>query len=152
MTILLPVSWQLREALGFSAWRSSPELAEHPLVPLVRAGEFAGLFEGVPVLDTPHVNKDELWVVSLPAAATFVEWPSGNEAGVAVEMETFDHETASRFVEENPEVLGEMSRERGAHRVQESVLLTQRFCWHLERGDAAASSMLTVPPALIFES
>ena len=102
--MLLPISWQLRESIGLPPIGSDPALSANPLVPPQRVREFAGQFEGVPVLDMPQVSAQLMWIVDLPALARFREWASERDSGVKLDLESFDKEKASEFLDKNPSV------------------------------------------------
>jgi hypothetical protein len=150
--VLAPVSWRLRQALGLSPIGADPRLLENPLVPVAAASHLAGSFEGVPVLDAPQVPARKLWVLSLPKVATFLEWPSQEDSGVRLEIETFSASEAKQLLKDQPNIVGEQDPLKVAVRVQESALLTQHICWLIEPGDRSAAVAFEIPDALVFES
>jgi hypothetical protein len=146
--LLIPASWRLREALGLRAWGAAAS-ADSDLVPASRKGEFAGLFEEIPVLDLAHLPRERLWLVNLPAAATFVEWPSEQDSGIELELRQFDPQGAAEFLAEHPEVRGEgEGDEQALLTLQEQVLCRQYYCWRIEAVDDAAGLSLIIPPDL----
>ena len=145
--LLIPSSWRLRQSLGLEMWGASTVVSE--LVPLNRTSDFAGVFEGVPALDVPHAPKDRLWLVNLPATATFVEWKSERDTGIEVELKQFNSEGAAEFLAEHPEVRGEDESEEEALRtLQEKVLCRQFYRWRIEPTEKTVGTCLTVPDDL----
>lgn len=149
--VLLPVSWRLRQALGFPMWGGTNDLVGNPLVPIAKADKFAGIFAGVPVLDAPQVQKDLLWIVSVPTAAAFVEWPSDDESGVRLELQSFSADEARVFLEEQPKVAGDAGLEEAVLSLQEQVLFSQHLCWMIQPQDPEGATSIQIPPPLVFE-
>jgi hypothetical protein len=146
--LLLPVSWKLRESLGLPPmWGQVP--FESTLIPANRRAEFAGLFDGVPVLDSPWTPEDRVYLVNLPSVGRFVEWPSENGSGVELELQTFDTSEARAFLADHPEVSEKGASEDEAEKtLQERVLCSQFIQWRLEPSDDLAAHCLIVPEQL----
>jgi hypothetical protein len=145
--VLLPVSWRLRENLGLTMW--GKQKIESDLVPTHRSEEFAGLINGVPVLDVPWTPDDRIYLVNLPSLATYLEGPSQRNSGLTVELQSFDAEEARDFLADHPEV-----KEEGASDEETRLLLQERvLCnlvreWRLEPGDDPAARCVIVPENL----
>jgi hypothetical protein len=143
--LLIPMSWRLREALGFSPFGTPQEVRAHPLVPTLGEGEFAGIFDEVPVLELVQLEGDALWIADLPALARFLEWESDRDAGVKLELREFDDESARRFLEEHPEAAGDRGREEAVQWLRDHLLFTQRSCWTLQSLNPEAARRLQLP-------
>ena len=142
--LLLPISWRLRQRLGLTMF-GAQGVGSH-LVPAGRAAEFDGLFDDVPVLDTPYAPKDRLWLIELPAFGRFLEWPSEQDSGARLELRSFDAAEAARFVADQPEVVGEDGDVEAAVRAaQEQVLCELTTTWRIEASDEGASAALCLP-------
>jgi hypothetical protein len=142
--LLLPISWRLRQGLGLTMF-GSQGVGSH-LVPAGRAAEFDGLFDDVPVLDTPYAPKDRLWLIDLPAFGRFLEWPSEQDSGARLELRSFDAAAAARFVADQPEVVGDDGDVEAAVRAaQEQVLCELTTTWRIEPSDEVASAALCLP-------
>jgi hypothetical protein len=146
--LLIPKSWRLREALGLRPW-GRPEPIDSELVPLARRSEFAGIFEDVPVLDAVGVGSERVWLLNLPAVASYLEWPSERESGYLLELTDFDAETAAEMLAQHPELGGENETpEQALKTLQEKVFAKLVFCWRIEAGDAEAGISFAVPEEL----
>jgi hypothetical protein len=118
-------------------------------VPIGRRKEFAGLFEGVPVLDSVGVPSERLWLVNLPAVAAFLEWPSERESGYLLELRDFDAQGAAEMLADHPEVRGENETpEQALTTLQEKVFAKLVFCWRIEAAEASAGFSFSVPKEL----
>ena len=145
--LLLPVGWQLRRELGLQPWNA--ETPAGPLVPPLIREKLDGAFDGVPVLDVPVLERDRMWLLDLPRAAHFVEWPSDEDSGVRLTLRTFDAEAAAEFLRENPNVRpDDRTVEETIVDIQERVLLRVTLCWTIEPRRADAAVQLSVPTEL----
>jgi hypothetical protein len=146
--LLIPTSWRLREALGLKPW-GRPEAIDSELVPLGHRQEFAGTFEGVPVLSVAGAPDERLWLVNLPEVASFLEWPSERDSGYLLELKDFDAERAAEMLAEHPEIRGKNEGpEQAVKTLQEKVFAKLVFCWQIEVGQASAGISLAVPEEL----
>jgi hypothetical protein len=150
--LLLPISWRLRQALGMAPVWGTPDMAGNDLVPAIAADQFAGTFLDVPALDIPQVPADLAWLISLPAAATFIEWPSQENSGIRVEVEEYTAESAATFLDQHPDVAGELSREEAINFLQENVMISRFLAWKIEAGKSEAARSLKLPESLIFSN
>jgi len=147
-TLLIPTSWRLREALGLSPLGGRQPF-DSDLVPPMRSTEFAGLFEEVPVLDLPRLDEDRLWLIDLPAAATYVEWPSEENTGIELELREFDPVSGAEWLDLHPEFRDEgQTIEEALLELQTRVLCRQFYCWRIEPGNSEAGIALIVPAEL----
>jgi hypothetical protein len=146
--LILPLGRRLREALGLRVWGGA-DISEHPLIPPVHRRRFDGVFHDVPVLDVPKAPKDRLFLLDLVAAAEFLEWPSENDAGIRIDLETLDADRAQSFLAEHPEVrAANKTVEQAVLELQERVLLTVRLCWAIIRKETPFASAIGVPEEL----
>jgi hypothetical protein len=144
--LLLPISWRLRQHLGLAMFGRG---AVSDLIPVTRQTEFDGLFEGVPVLDSPYVPKDRLWLINLPSVGAFIEWPSNTGLGIEVELRSFSPDEAALFLRERPEVRPKgASDEDAVKTMQEQVLCVQHFHWRIDPADDPVGTCLLVPADL----
>jgi hypothetical protein len=145
--LLLPVSWKLRKSLGLPEWGHAP--FESGLVPASRRGEFAGLFEGVPVLDSPWTPEDRIYLINLPSVARFIEWPSESDSGIELELRTFNEAQAREFLAEHPDTREEGASEEATVKIlQERLLCSQFMRWQIEPSEEPAAHCLIVPEDL----
>lgn len=146
--LLLPVSWRLRENLGLPPmWGHAP--SDSPLVPANRRGEFAGLFDEVPVLASPWTPGDRVYLMNLPSVGQFVEWSSEDDSGIELELRTFNETEAHEFLAAHPGVREEGSTEEEAVKtLQERVLCSQSMRWQVEPSEDPAAHCLIVPEDL----
>jgi len=145
--IVIPIGWDLRRALGIQGWRALPEA--HPLIPLTRRRDFEGVFNGVPVIDFPHVPTDRLWVLDLAGAARYREWPSDEDSGIHFELQPFDEPAAVAMLAEHPEVRADGHTDMQAiHSLQERLLLTMTMCWEIVAHEADAAIPIAIPSEL----
>lgn len=150
--LLLPISWRLRERLGLPPIGRAAEVANHRLVPASGVGEFAGIFDDVPVLDAPQVKAEDIWLIDLPATAEFQEWPSERDSGVTIDLRTFDAAEAEAFLIENEGLSSNMGPDEAKRWLQEHVLFTQKLCWRFEpRGAPGSARRVQVPQSLRFD-
>lgn len=146
--IIIPVSWRLREALGLPPW-GGPGATGSELVPVAHAKAFAGIFEGVPVLELAGAEDDRLWLVNLAAVASFEEWPSERNSGFLLELRDFDPQGAAEMLAEHPEIRGEgEGPEEALRTLQEKVFVKLVFCWRIKTGSADGGICLPVPEEL----
>jgi hypothetical protein len=119
------------------------------LVPSERAEEFAGLIADIPVLDSPWIPEERIYIVNLPSVATYIEGPSQVDSGLTIELRVFNAEEARTFLEEHPEV-----KEEGATDDATVLLLQDRvLCdlvmeWRLEPGEHPAARCVAGPTDL----
>lgn len=145
--LLLPISWQLRKSLGLPEWGHMP--FESGLVPASRKSEFAGVLDGVPVLDSPWTPEDRIYLMNLPSVARFVEWPSEGGSGIELELRTFNEAEAREFLAEHPETREEGASEEATVRIlQERLLCSQFMRWQIEPSENPAAHCLIVPEDL----
>lgn len=145
--LLLPVSWQLRKSLGLQEWGHAP--FESGLVPASHRGEFAGLFDGVPALDSPWTPEDRIYLMNLPSVARFIEWPSEDGSGVELELRTFNEAEAREFLAKHPETREEGASEETTVKIlQERLLCSQFMRWQIEPSEEPAAYCLIVPEDL----
>lgn len=145
--LLLPLSFRLNRSIGLPMQGGID--APSDLVPWGRHRDFAGLFEGVPALDSPRAPTDRLWLVNLPSAARFVEWGSEQDSGIELELQEFDAEGAAQMLRDHPEVRSEEeSEEQALLALQDRVFAKQFYCWRIEAREAPAGVCFTVPEEL----
>lgn len=145
--LLLPLSWRLNQSLGLPLQDGIDGSTD--LVPWARQRDFAGLFEGVPALDSPRAPTERLWLVNLPASARFVEWPSEGESGIELVLQEFDSEGAVQMLAEHPEIRSEdESDERALLTLQERIFAKQFYCWRIESRERPIGISFTVPEEL----
>ncbi len=143
--IVMPSGWALQQALGLQRGRAEP----HPLIPLVRAREFAGVIHGVPAMTLPQAPKDRIYVLDIGVAGEYREWPSEEQSGVVFDFKTFDREAAGAMLAEHPETRAEgVTDEDALQLLEERVLLTLTLCWEIRRGDPAGCVCVLVPADL----
>lgn len=145
--ILLPIGWELATALGISPL-ARPQI-DAPSVPAAHAGDFDGLIDEVPVLDSPHVRADLLHVIDLRRAAQLREWPSASGSGVEVRVRAFDAAQADTFVAEHPKVIpAHQTAEETALILQEQALLELEIRWRIVGLEPGAVRTIRVPETL----
>ena len=145
--LLLPLSFRLNQSIGLSLQGGIDGPSD--LVPWGRHRDFAGLFEGVPALDSPRAPADRLWLVNLPSAARLVEWGSEQDSGIELELQEFDAEGAAQMLREHPEVRSkEESEEQALLTLQDRVFAKQFYCWQIEPREFPAGICFTVPEEL----
>jgi hypothetical protein len=145
--IIIPSGWTLEQALGLRRW---PKPANtHPLIPILRPRDFAGVLHGVPVIKFPTAPKDRLRVVDLAVAAQYREWPSDEDSGIQFDFKSFDTEAAEAMLAEHPEVRAKDVDDEEAIRIlEERVLISLKLCWEISRGDPDGCISIAVPPEL----
>lgn len=149
--VLMPIRYELREAVGLHAIAIDPALADHPLVPPAQVKEFAGLIEEIPALDAPYVAEDHIWIIDLPGAEKFVEWPSEDSSGISIELKEFPRAAARDFISENENWPADRDPHESIEWLEEHALLAQRLSWTIESLSDAAATALKVPANLTFE-
>lgn len=142
--ILTPVDWRLHQALGLCPLEDVD--ASSGLVPVAHRTEFDGRFDDVPVLGTVETPDDRLYVMDLPKAASFAEWPSELNSGVRFELLDFDAESAREFIETHPEVKGDRSDQDAVLDLEEKVLISIFLCWRIEPRDEDAAEVVFIQP------
>ncbi len=145
--LLLPLSFRLNQSIGLQLRGGIESPTE--LVPWGRHRDFAGLFEGVPALDSPRAPTDRLWLVNLPSVARFVEWPSEEDSGIELELQEFDADGAAQMLVDHPEVRGEgETEEQALLTLQDRVFAKQFYCWRIDAREAPVGVCFTVPEEL----
>jgi hypothetical protein len=145
--VLLPISWRLRQSLGLHAW--GKQKVGSDLVPSERSEEFAGLIADVPVLDSPWIPEERIYLVNLPSVATYLEGPSQVDSGLTIELRAFNAEEARAFLGEHPEVKEEGETDDATVLLlQERVLCDLVMEWRLELGEHPAARCVAVPTDL----
>ncbi len=146
VVLLLPIQWQLTEALGLSflgggvappdVWGLS-EGATH---------NFAGMFEGAASYTFPEVPDDVLYVVNLAQYVTAEVWQPSNEQAVTVNA--FTEEEARSRAQRDPgrEEIGE---DEIVRRWREMALITVDPCLRLQEDrDSTALTAIRLPTSL----
>lgn len=145
--ILIPLGWTLEQALGLQRWPK--RVHDHPLIPIRRSKDFGGVLHDVPVLVLPRAPKDRLWILDLPLAVSYREWPSEAQSGIQLEFKSFDADAAKAMLEEHPEVRAEGADDAQAvQTLEERVLVRLRVCWEIRQGEPTAGVCLAVPEEL----
>ncbi len=86
VVLLLPISWQLSEALGFSFLGRSAKPPDDWNLSEGAAHAFVGVFQEVATYRFPQVPKDALYVVDLSRYVTAEAWQPSEEQVVAVSV------------------------------------------------------------------
>ena len=111
--MLLPISWQLSEALGFSPLGRSAKPPDEWELSEGAARAFIGSFEEVATYRFPQVPKDVLYVVDLSRYATAEAWQPGEEKDVTVTVLTEEEARERAKRTSDPEERGEAEITRG---------------------------------------
>jgi hypothetical protein len=107
VVVLLPISWQLSEALGFPFLGRSSKPPEEWGLSEGAVHAFAGVFEGVATYRFPHVPKDVLYVVDLARYATAETWQPSQDQTVTVTVLTEEEARERAQRSSDPDKLGE---------------------------------------------
>jgi hypothetical protein len=142
--IIIPSGWTLEQALGLRRWPKPTD--PHPLIPILRPREFAGVLHGVPVIKFPRAPKDRLRVVDLAVAARYREWSSDEDSGIQFEFKSFDTEAAEAMLAEHPEVRAkDVDDEQAIRILEERVLISLTLCWEISPGSPDGYISIAVP-------
>jgi hypothetical protein len=121
IVLLLPIGWQLAEALGLSflGGRATPPdewgLSEGA------AHNFAGMFEGAAAYHFPQIPKDVLYIVDLSRYVTAETWQPSDETAVTVTV--LSEEEARSRAQKDPGK-DELGEEEIVRRWSETALVT----------------------------
>jgi hypothetical protein len=107
VVLLLPISWQLSEALGFPFLGRSAKPPEEWGLSEGAAHAFTGVFEGAATYRFPHVPKDVLYVVNLARYAIAETWQRPEEQIVTVTVLTEGEARERAQRSSDPDKLGE---------------------------------------------
>jgi hypothetical protein len=146
VVLLLPIGWQLAEALGLSflGGRATPPdewgLSEGA------AHNFAGVFEGAAAYHFPQIPKDVLYIVDLSRYVTAETWQPSDEKEVTVTVLT-EEEARSR-AQKDP-AKDELGEEEIVRRWLETALVTVDPGLRLsQERDETALTAIRLPPSL----
>jgi hypothetical protein len=145
VVLLLPISWQLAEALGFSFLRATrpPDawgLSEGA------AYAFSGVFEGAAAYRFPHVSKDVLYIVDLFRYVTAETWQPSEEKVVTVTV--LSEEDARACAQRDPGK-DEIGEEEIVRRWRETALITVDPGLRMSKErDASALTAIRLPASL----
>jgi hypothetical protein len=117
--LLLPISWKLTEALGFSFLRATrpPDAWDFSEG---AAHAFSGVFEGAATYRFPHVPKDVLYIVDLSRYVTAKTWQPSEEKVVTVTV--LSEEEARSRAQRDPGK-DEIGEEEIVHRWRETAII-----------------------------
>jgi hypothetical protein len=146
VVLLLPISWQLSEALGFSFLGRSAKPPDEWGLSEGAAHAFVGVFEEVATYRFPQVPKDALYVVDLSRYATAEAWQPSQEQDVTVTVlsEEEARERAQRT--SDPEERGEAEIMRGW--LETAFITVDPGLSINEARDDAALTAISLPSAL----
>jgi hypothetical protein len=105
--LLLPISWQLSEALGFPFLGRSAKPPEEWGLSEGAVHAFTGAFEGVATYRFPHVPKDVLYVVNLARYTTVETWQPPQEQIVTVTVLSEEEAREQAQRSSDPDKIGE---------------------------------------------
>jgi hypothetical protein len=144
--LLLPIGWQLAEALGLSflGGRATPPdawgLSEGA------AHNFAGVFEGAAAYHFPEIPKDVLYIVDLSRYVTAEAWQPTDEKAVTVTV--LSEEEARSRAEKDPGK-DELGEEEIVRRWRETALITVDPGLRLsQERDETGLTAIRLPPSL----
>ena len=146
VALLLPISWQLSEALGFSFLGRSAKPPDEWGLSESAAHAFVGVFEEVATYRFPQVPKDALYVVDLARYVTAEAWQPSEKQDVTVTVlsEEEARERAQRT--SDPEERGEAEIMRSW---RETAFITVDPGLRInETRDASALTAIRLPNAL----
>jgi hypothetical protein len=146
VALLLPISWQLSEALGFSPLGRSAMPPDEWGLSEGAARSFIGSFEEVATYRFPHVPKGVLYVVDLSRYATAEAWQPSEEKDVTVTVLTEEEARERAQRTSDPEERGEAEITRGW---LETAFITVDTGLRINKArDASAVTAVRVPSAL----
>lgn len=146
VALLLPISWQLSEALGFSPLGRSAMPPDEWGLSEGAARSFIGSFEEVATYRFPHVPKDVLYVVDLSRYAIAEAWQPSEEKDVTVTVLTEEEARERAQRTSDPEERGEAEITRGW---LETAFITVDTGLRINKArDASAVTAVRVPSAL----
>jgi hypothetical protein len=146
VVLLLPIGWQLAEALGLSFLRGRAVPPDEWGLSEGAAHSFAGLFEGAAAYHFPQVPKDALYIVELSRYMTAEAWQPTDEKAVTV---TVLSEAEARLRAEKDPGKDELGEEEIVRRWRETALVTVDPGLRLsEERDASALTAIRLAPSL----
>ena len=146
VVLLIPIGWQLAEALGpsFLGGRASPP--DEWGLSATAARNFVGVFEGVAGYHLPQIPKDVLYIVDLSRYVTAEAWQPNDEKAVTVTVLT-EEEARSR-AQRDP-AKDELGEEEIVRRWRETALITVDPGLRLsEKRDTSALTAISLPGSL----
>jgi hypothetical protein len=153
LAVLVPLSWQLTQALEVdSSLRRGGEVQPPPWV---SEGEgrsaFVGAIDDVPVLDVVEMPDDRMVIVALDQFLRWLQWQLADGSNVAVELTAYDEEEARALVQEHEDWFREEERTTDAARarhVRKLILLDVYERFKVEVVDPDAALWMAVPDDL----
>ena len=147
VVLLLPISWQLSEALGFPFLGRSAKPPEDWGLSEGAVHAFAGVFEGVATYRFPHVPRDVLYVVDLSRYVAADTWQPTEEQIVTVSVLTEEEARDRAQRSSDPDKLGE---DEIVRRWLETALITVDPGLRIsEDRDDSALTAVRLPASLI---
>jgi hypothetical protein len=144
--VLVPIGWQLAEAMGLAFLRGGPAPPEEWSVSEGTAHNYSGVFEGAAAYHFPEVPADVLYVVDLSRYATAETWQPSDDAAVTV---TEIGEADARSRAENEPGRDEVGVDEIVRRWREIALVTVDPGLRIsEERDASALIAIRLPTSL----
>jgi hypothetical protein len=146
VVVLVPIGWQLAEAMGLAFLGGGPSPPEEWRVSEGTTHNYAGVFEGAAAYHFPEVPSDVLYVVDLSRYATAETWPLSDDAAVTV---TEISEADARERAEQDPGKDELGEEEIVRRWREIALVTVDPGLRISgERDAAALTAIRLPTSL----
>jgi hypothetical protein len=143
VAVLIPIAWQLSQAMGLSFLRTAAPPDEWALSEGA-AREYAGLFEEVPVFQFPEVPRDVVYVVDLSRYLSAEAWLPSE----AVTVTVLSEEEARERARQDPG-RDEIGEDEIVRRWRETALVTVDPGLRLgDERDESAVVVLRVPASL----
>jgi hypothetical protein len=146
VVVLVPIGWELAEAMGLAFLGGGPAPPEEWSVSEGTAHNYSGVFEGAAAYHFPEVPADVLYVVDLSRYATAETWQPSDDAAVTV-TEISEADARSR-AEQDPG-RDEVGEEEIVRRWREIALVTVDPGLRInEERDASALIAIRLPTSL----
>ena len=146
VVLLIPIGWQLAEALGLSFLRGRATPPDEWGLSEGAAHSFAGVFEGAAAYRFPQVPKDVLYIVDLARYVHAEAWQPSDEKAVTVTV--LNEEDARSRAQTDPG-RDELSEDEIVRRWRETALVTVDPGLRMsEERDASALTAVRLPGSL----
>ncbi len=146
ITVLIPIQWQLSQALGLAFLGGATPPEDWALSEGTAQG-YAGVFEGVPVFQFPEVPDDVLYIVDLSRYVKAESWQPAEETAVAI---TVVDEVQARERAQHDPGRDQIGEDEIVRRWRETALITVDPAMRLsDDRDASAVTAIRLPASLI---